>query len=104
MKFGLTEEEIKQICNIFSLYPEIETVLIFGSRATGNYKKTSDIDLALKGHISIDIITKIRYQLEESTTLPYFFDVVDYYKIKNIKFKKLIDEQGKILYHTHPDV
>jgi len=48
MKYGLTDKEIDLIKNVFQKFPEVETVFIYGSRAKGNFKKTSDIDLALR--------------------------------------------------------
>ena len=98
MKFGLSKSEVEQIQKIFRSCPGIEQVLIFGSRAMGNYRKTSDIDFALKGDINFDLTAKIKYQLEEETTLPYFFDVVDYQHIKDKELKKRIDLYGKIFY------
>jgi predicted nucleotidyltransferase len=98
MKFGLNKSELEQIYQIFRSIPEIEQVLIFGSRAMGNYRKTSDIDFALKGDINLDIIAKVKYQLEEETTLPYFFDVVDYKNITDKELKKQIDMHGEVFY------
>jgi predicted nucleotidyltransferase len=98
MKFGLTKSELEQIYQILRAFPAIKEVLIFGSRATGGYKKTSDIDLALKGNINNEIVAEVKYQLEENTTLPYFFDVINYQKLKNKELKAQIDQEGKILY------
>jgi hypothetical protein len=56
----------------------------------GNYRKTSDIDF--------DIVAQVKYQLDEETTLPYFFDVVDYQNITDKELKKQIDMHGKVFY------
>lgn len=98
MKFGLTKSELEQIYKIFKSVPEIKQVLIFGSRAMGNYRRTSDIDFALKGDINFDIVAHVKYQLDEETTLPYFFDVVDYQNISDKELKKQIDKYGKVFY------
>ncbi|WGS65670.1 nucleotidyltransferase family protein [Marinitoga aeolica] len=99
MKFGLKEEHLKIIIDFIKTIPEIEEVLIFGSRAMGNYKKGSDIDLAIKGkEITRDLLLKISFYLNEETYLPYFFDVVDYNKIDNPDLKKHIDTYGIVLY------
>lgn len=98
MKFGLTEQEIQELCALFSLHPEITEVIIFGSRATNSYKKNSDIDLALKGDINFDLAAKVKHQLEEATSLPYFFDVVNYTTLTNQELKQRIDREGKIFY------
>lgn len=97
MKFGLTEQELQQITAVFKSHKEIETVLIFGSRALNTFQPASDIDLALKGEINRDLLAQVKGELEELAT-PYFFDVVDYGGINNPEFKAHIDKQGKIFY------
>lgn len=46
-KFGLDEKVIEDIVNILKKYKEVESAKIFGSRARGDYRKASDIDIAL---------------------------------------------------------
>ncbi len=46
---GLTKEEIGCIKAVFPKYTQIEVVLLYGSRAMGNFKPASDIDLTLVG-------------------------------------------------------
>ncbi|MBU0650913.1 nucleotidyltransferase domain-containing protein [bacterium] len=98
MKFGLSDKEIKQINSVFSQFEEIESVIIFGSRAAKNEFTTSDIDLALKGAISIDVLAKVKTILEEETLLPYFFDVLDYNSINNFDLKDKINREGEVFY------
>ena len=47
--YGLSDTVITDICGVFRRYPNIEKVLIFGSRAKGTYSEGSDIDLAAVG-------------------------------------------------------
>ncbi len=47
MKFGLKNHIISLIHGVFSKYPAVKSVYIYGSRAKGSFKKTSDIDLIL---------------------------------------------------------
>lgn len=49
--FGLSNEVIKDISDVLKKHPNIDKVLIFGSRAKGNYTEGSDIDLALIGRV-----------------------------------------------------
>ena len=46
--FGLSEKTIEIIKKLLSNYPQIKKVKIFGSRAKGNYKPSSDIDIVWK--------------------------------------------------------
>ncbi len=47
--YGLKEKHIKAINSVFSKYPQIEKTILYGSRAKGNYRNGSDIDLTLVG-------------------------------------------------------
>ena len=49
MKFGLSDRVIKELQEVFNRHKNINKVLIFGSRAKGNYRDGSDIDLAALG-------------------------------------------------------
>jgi predicted nucleotidyltransferase len=45
MKFGLKDETIQKICDVFTRYPQVEKAILYGSRAKGNFHNGSDIDL-----------------------------------------------------------
>lgn len=97
--FGLNENAISAIRSTFMQFPEAEKVIIFGSRAMGNFKKGSDIDLAVMGDkMNTDILMKIHVNLNEKLALAYFFDVVEYNNINNPALKEHIDKEGKIFY------
>lgn len=97
MKFGLKDSDYQLICKVIGNFPEISSVLIFGSRAMGNYKPGSDIDLALKGDVTFDTISALKASLEEDTILPYSFDLVAFAKI-NLELTQHIEEYGKPFY------
>ncbi|HZG38079.1 MAG TPA: nucleotidyltransferase domain-containing protein, partial [Nodosilinea sp.] len=42
--YGLTESDMAQIIEAFRQFEEISAVVLFGSRAKGNYKPGSDVD------------------------------------------------------------
>lgn len=44
MKYGLKDSDLNLIINIFRNYKNIDKVVLYGSRAKGNYKFNSDID------------------------------------------------------------
>ena len=98
MNFGLKKRDIDNLHNAFEQFDEIGQVIIFGSRAKGNSKPASDIDIAVKGsRIDSQIILRLKDMLDE-LPLPYFFDVVDYGTITNQNLKDHIDRVGKIIY------
>ena len=95
---GLTKKEIESINSVFSKYAQIEEVLIYGSRAKGNYRPASDIDLTIKGkNIDLTLQTEIEFDLDD-LLLPYKFDVSIYDKITNPEFINHIDRVGKEFY------
>lgn len=95
---GLTPKELEILQNVFKKFDDIKKVILFGSRALGTHKTASDIDLAIKGKVDINTLSKLKYTLEEDTNLPYFFDVVIYDNLDNMELKKHIDGFGKIIY------
>ena len=96
---GLSEAELRTLRTVFARFPQIEEVILFGSRAHGTHRPSSDIDLAIKGkEITLDTLAKLRYILEEETNLPYFFDVVIYERIENEELKRAIDGGGRKIY------
>lgn len=95
--FGLTTRDIETIVDIFKKYPIIKKVNVFGSRAKGNFKKGSDIDLAIMNeNVSEDVILKLKTDFEESS-LPYRVDIVNYPTLTDSALKEHIDRVGKII-------
>jgi len=98
MAFGFSKQDQERILSVLQKFPEIEKAIVFGSRAMGNFKKASDVDLAIAGkNITAKTAIRLRFQLNEELPLPYFFDVVVYEKIATDKFKQHIDEHGVAL-------
>ena len=95
---GLSTLDINTILAVLKQFPEITEAHLFGSRAMGNYKKGSDIDIAIKGKVSPETTSRLKSILEEETCLPYFFDIVDYNQISNLELKAHIDEYGVRFY------
>ena len=81
-------------------YPEIEQIVLFGSRALGNTKKGSDVDLAVVGtQVAQSLVDKLHVILEEDTLFPYFFDVVHLNTIQNPALREQIQAHGHIIYN-----
>ncbi len=95
--FGLDEKTTQIIRQFFAMEEQVEKVMIFGSRAIGNYKNSSDIDFAIVGQLSDKDLRHIATCLDELPT-PYKFDVLDYNKINNDNLKQNIDSYGKVFY------
>lgn len=75
MKFGLSDLEVLKIISVFKNYPAIEKAVIYGSRAKGNYKPGSDIDLTLLGaKLTLEDLANIASDLDD-LLLPYTMDL-----------------------------
>lgn len=99
MKYGLSEKYLKEMISIISTYPQIEKVILFGSRAIGTFKDTSDVDIAVQGkQVDIFLTARLKSHIEDETVIPYFFDVIDYSTIDSADLKKHIDECGMVIY------
>lgn len=98
MKFGLKEDTIKRIKAVFATFDAIEEVILYGSRAKGNYKNGSDIDLTMKGDaLNLDIISGVYLQLDD-LLLPYMFDLSIYSQIRNPDLVEHINRVGITFY------
>ena len=100
--YGLSIKQFKTLLEILSAKKEsISQVKIFGSRARGDYKVTSDIDLAII--FTRQIQTSLSAAFENSN-LPYTIDIIDYNEVKNKNLLENINRDGKILFANNEGV
>lgn len=93
--YGLTSEHWKQIYRVLEMYRDhIRKVILFGSRARGDYHKTSDVDLAIVSDFDIRATLLAAF---EASRLPFTFDVVLYGGQHNQRLRDAIDREGKLL-------
>lgn len=83
--FGLEKNDLEIIISVLKRYQAVAAASIFGSRAKGNFRNSSDVDIVLKGDsLTAEIVSSTSYQLNEETTLPYKFDIINYHSLNNI--------------------
>ncbi len=93
--FGLYDNSFILLKQTLKTFTEIERCWIFGSRALGNYKKGSDIDLAIAGkYVNFTLVAKLHGILNEEVSIPYFVDVVDFNNVESESLKAHIREKG----------
>ena len=90
---GIRDEVIQEICEIAEKY-KVEKVILFGSRARGDFRRTSDIDLAVKGGDFINFALDV--DAETSTLL--MFDFVDLNRSIQQELRENIEREGRIIY------
>jgi predicted nucleotidyltransferase len=97
-RFGLKESTINRINTVFSQYPDIEKVVLYGSRAKGNYREGSDIDLTLMGGaLSHAQLNRIETQIDD-LLLPYTIDLSLFESIDNANLIEHIRRVGIVFY------
>ena len=105
MNFGLLESDIEYIVATIKKISEIDKAVIFGSRAKGNYKPGSDIDIAIYGeNITFDILSRLHSALEDESPMTYFFDVVDFTGLSQKEIKEHIERVGIVIYERNSAV
>lgn len=98
MRFGLEENTIEKINSVFGQYENIEKVILYGSRAKGNYKKGSDIDLVIEAKdFTFTDMLKVENQLDDML-LPYKIDISLIHQVSNPDLIEHIERVGKIFY------
>ena len=98
---GLKESELEEIVNTLASFDNVERAIVYGSRAKGNYKPFSDIDLTLCGDgLTQTDILRIADRFEDSN-LPYMFDISDFSKLTNPDLIDHIERRGITIFQNH---
>lgn len=94
LNFGLEKSAIDEIVGILERNPKIDKVVLFGSRAKGNFLNGSDIDLALKGNgLNLNDILKASIEIDH-LLLPNQIDFIIYDRITEKTLQEHIDRVG----------
>lgn len=98
MNCGLPSVTIEKIRGVLASYPEIEDAILYGSRAKGNHKPGSDIDLTLRGKaLTADLRDAVASALDD-LLLPYMIDLSLYDQIDQADLQDHIDRVGVVFY------
>lgn len=94
MRFGLEEHIVESIISVFEEHSKVDKAYVFGSRAKGNYRPDSDIDIAIKGQeLTTDDIISMAVAFE-AEGVTYKIDLIDYNNIKEPELRNHIDRVG----------
>ncbi len=96
---GIENHHMDLILKSLKQFPEIETAILFGSRAMGNYRPGSDIDLAIKGsQINQATCSELSGLLNEELPLAWYFDIIPFETIQNSSLTDHINRVGIEIY------
>ena len=90
---GIKENVITEIVELAQKY-DLQKVILFGSRARGDFRRASDIDLAVSG----GNVAMFAVDVEEETSTLLQFDVVNLDLELQEKLLESIKKEGMILY------
>ncbi len=97
---GISPTANQRLRELLKIFPEINKVILFGSRALNTQKEGSDIDLALFGNnISFETLRNLRLKYY-NLNLPYKLELLHYEAIDNLMLKQHIDSYGKLFYEA----
>jgi predicted nucleotidyltransferase len=99
---GLAEETVEKIQAVLAGFPQVEKAVIYGSRAKGNFKPGSDIDLTLFGDGLTDKVMSRIYWALDDLLLPYKIDLSLFSALKHPALIEHIRRVGIVLYDRQP--
>ena len=97
LRYGLRDGDVQKLQAVLTRYPQITEAIIYGSRAKGNYKPGSDIDLTLKAKMDSWTFNQLLVELDD-LLLPYQIDLSLYNEIQNSELKSHIDRVGQVFF------
>jgi predicted nucleotidyltransferase len=101
MQYGLKPDTITKINGVLAAHTEIEQAILYGSRAKGNYRDGSDIDLCLVGEtLTLTQLLKIENGLDD-LLLPYKIDLSLFHALDNPELVDHIRRVGMVFYRAH---
>ena len=98
MRFGLSDNEIDALRLTFASFPEVKEAIIYGSRARGNYRISSDIDITLKGEELTYTQLALLDEKIDLLYLPYFVDISLFDSLKDSNLVENIVRDGQVFY------
>lgn len=98
MIYGLTETEFESIISVFGQTPDVSQAMLVGSRAKGNFRPGSDIDIVVYGkNLVFDDFLALTVKLDELDLLQKI-DLIKYESIRDLDFLDHISRVGIIIY------
>ena len=98
MPYGLKDIELEKLSKVFVANKRIERVVLYGSRAKGNYKPFSDVDITLEGaELTHNDLSRLSLVIDD-LLLPYQFDISIFHTLKNEALIDHIRRMGITIY------
>lgn len=103
MKHGLSADTVAAIHGVFARFPAIESVTLYGSRAKGNFRRGSDIDLTLHGKdLTPALLANVADALDD-LLLPYTIDLSIFATLDHSELCEHIERVGVVFFERAVD-
>jgi type I restriction enzyme S subunit len=103
MPYGLKDIELEKLSKVFAANERIERVVLYGSRAKGNYKPFSDVDITMMGsELTHTDLNRISFAIDD-LLLPYQFDISIFHTLKNEALIDHIHRVGIAIYERESE-
>lgn len=98
MRYGLPDAAVERLQGVFQGWPEVARVWLYGSRAKGNYRAGSDIDLSIESaSLSLEQLLAIENQIDD-LLLPWMVDLSLLRSIENPALLEHIRRVGQVFF------
>jgi len=100
MPYGLSEDTLARIHEVLAAHPEVEKAVLYGSRAKGNFREGSDIDLCLIG-AALSLTQQLQIESElDDLLLPYKIDLSRFHELDTPALIDHIQRVGVTFYEA----
>ena len=101
-QFGLKEATIQKMCGVFAAHPQVDEAVLYGSRARGNFRNGSDIDLTLLGpDLDMTVLYRLLQEIDD-LMMPYTVDLSIFDHIRDPDLVEHIQRVGVAFYTKTP--
>ncbi len=97
-RVALREKDLAVLRGVFQRFPAVRSVRVFGSRAMGNARRASDIDIAIFAPDMTEMEWSDLREALESAPLIYGLDIIRLEKLTNPKLRERINSDGIVIY------
>lgn len=98
--YGLSDATLQKLRSVLVSVPAVKEAILYGSRARGDYRCGSDIDITLRGEALTERdLCRVAMHIDD-LLLPYFVDVSIFDRLANPKLKANIERDGQLLYRA----